>query len=108
MNLTLNTYTQWYWKTDLHNLLHFLSLRADAHAQYEIRAYAEAMLDVVRAWVPITAQAFADYRLGAVTLSAQMLAAVKRMLAGEAVTAESVGLSKREWRELMATLGREG
>ena len=44
MNLTLNTYTQWYWKTDLHNLFHFLSLRADAHAQYEIRAYAEAML----------------------------------------------------------------
>jgi thymidylate synthase (FAD) len=108
MNLTLNTYTQWYWKIDLHNLLHFLSLRADAHAQYEIRAYAEAMLDVVRAWVPITAQAFADYRLGAVTLSAQMLAAVRRMLAGEAVTAESAGMSKREWRELMATLGREG
>jgi thymidylate synthase (FAD) len=108
MNLTLNTYTQWYWKTDLHNLLHFLSLRADAHAQYEIRAYAEAMLDVVKAWVPITAQAFADYRLGAVTLSAQMVAAVKRMLAGEAVTAESAGMSKREWRELMATLGREG
>jgi thymidylate synthase (FAD) len=108
MNLTLNTYTQWYWKTDLHNLLHFLSLRADAHAQYEIRVYAEAMLEVVKAWVPITAQAFADYRLGAVTLSAQMIAAVRRMLAGEAVTAESTGMSKREWRELMATLGREG
>ena len=107
MNLTLNTYTQWYWKTDLHNLLHFLSLRADAHAQYEIRAYAEAMLDVVKAWVPITAQAFADYRLGAVTLSAQMVAALRRMLAGEAVTAETSGMSRREWREFMATLGRE-
>ncbi|QXM25541.1 FAD-dependent thymidylate synthase [Elioraea tepida] len=107
MNLTLNTYTQWYWKTDLHNLLHFLSLRADPHAQYEIRAYAEVMLEVVKAWVPITAQAFLDYRLGAVTFSAQMLAALKRMLAGETVTAESAGMSRREWREFMAALGRE-
>src|SRR4051795_1215484 len=85
MNLTLNTYTQWYWKTDLHNLLNFLSLRADTHAQYEIRAYAEAMLETVRAWVPATFAAFRDYRLGAATLSAQMLAVVRRMLAGEAV-----------------------
>src|ERR1700683_5055235 len=53
MNLTLNTYTQWYWKIDLYNLFHFLSLRADAHAQYEIRAYAEAMLETVRRWVPL-------------------------------------------------------
>src|SRR5215213_5673191 len=73
MNLTLNTYTQWYWKTDLHNLLHFLSLRADPHAQYEIRAYAEAMLRTVEAWVPATFAAFRDYRLGAVTFSAPML-----------------------------------
>ena len=83
MNLTLNTYTQWYWKTDLHNLLHFLSLRADAHAQYEIRAYAEAMMQTVEAWVPLAFTAFRDYRLGAVTLSAQMLEVVRRMLAGE-------------------------
>ncbi len=108
MNLTLGTYTQWYWKTDLHNLLHFLSLRADAHAQHEIRAYAEAMLETVRAWVPMCFDAFTDYRLGAVTLSAPMLAVVKRMLAGEAVAPEGSGLSKREWRELMAVLGREG
>lgn len=108
MNLTLNTYTQWYWKTDLHNLLHFLSLRADAHAQYEIRAYAEAMLRTVEAWVPMVFEAFRDYRMGAVTLSAQMLAVVKRMLAGEAVAQEGSGLSKREWRELMGMLGREG
>lgn len=106
MNLTLNTYTQWYWKTDLHNLLHFLSLRADAHAQYEIRVYAEAMLDTVAAWVPAAFQAFKDYRLGAVTLSAQMLDTVKRLLAGEAVDQKASGLSKREWVELMATLGR--
>src|SRR5512141_3152434 len=83
MNLTLNAYTQWYWKTDLHNLFHFLSLRADAHAQYEIRIYAEAMLLSVDAWVPVAARAFRDYRLGAATLSAGMLEVVKRMLAGE-------------------------
>ncbi len=106
MNLTLNTYTQWYWKTDLHNLLHFLSLRADAHAQYEIRAYAEAMLAMVEAWVPQTYAAFRDYRLGAVTFSAGMLAIVKRMLDGEPVDQKASGLSKREWGEMMAALGR--
>jgi thymidylate synthase (FAD) len=106
MNLSLNFYTQWYWKTDLHNLLHFLSLRADAHAQYEIRVYAEAMIEMLKAWVPATYQAFLDYRLGAVNLSAQMLAVVKRMIAGEAVEQTGSGLSKREWAELMAVLGR--
>ncbi len=107
MNLTLNAYTQWYWKTDLHNLFHFLSLRADAHAQYEIRVYAEAMLASVEAWVPHCAEAFRDFRLGAVTLSAGMLAVVTRMLAGEAPQQKGSGLSPREWRELMAVLGRE-
>ena len=106
MNLTLNAYTQWYWKTDLHNLFHFLSLRADAHAQYEIRVYAEAMMEAVEAWVPIAAGAFKDYRLGAVTFSAQMLAILRRMVAGEQVAQEGSGLSKREWRELMDALGR--
>ncbi len=104
MNLTLNTYTQWYWKTDLHNLLNFLSLRADRHAQYEIRVYADAMLETVRAWVPGTYQAFADYRLGAVTLSAQMLAVVRLRLAGEVVEQKSSGLSAREWAELSEML----
>jgi thymidylate synthase (FAD) len=108
MNLTLNTYTQWYWKCDLYNLLHFLSLRADAHAQYEIRAYAEAMLSIVEAWVPLTFAAFKDYRLGAATFSAGMLAVLKRMLAGEAVEQKASGLSKREWAEFCAALGREG
>jgi thymidylate synthase (FAD) len=106
MNLTLNVYTQWYWKTDLHNLFHFLSLRADAHAQYEIRAYADAMLETVKRWVPAAYEAFMDYRLGGYALSAKALAAVNRMLSGEAVTAESAGMSAREWRELMAALGR--
>jgi thymidylate synthase, flavin-dependent len=108
MNLTLNTYTQWYWKIDLHNLLHFLSLRADPHAQYEIRVYADAMLETLRRWVPITHAAFLDYRLGAVLLSAPALAVVKRLLAGETPTAADSGLSAREWRELMASLGRDG
>jgi len=106
MNLTLNTYTQWYWKIDLHNLFHFLSLRADAHAQYEIRVYAEAMLRSVEAWVPLACAAFRDYRLGAVTLSAGMLAVVQRMLAGEAVEQGDSGLNRREWGELMGALGR--
>jgi len=106
MNLTLNTYTQWYWKTDLHNLFHFLSLRADPHAQYEIRAYAEAMLATVDAWVPAASAAFRDYRLGAATFSAGMLAALRRMLDGEAVTQETSGLNRREWAEMMAPLGR--
>ncbi len=104
MNLTLNTYTQWYWKTNLHNLFQFLSLRADAHAQYEIRVYAEAMLRLTEAWVPVAAAAFRDYRLNAVTLSAQMVAVVKRMLAGEAVTQETSGMSRREWTEFAQRL----
>ena len=102
MNLTLNTYTQWYWKTNLHNLFHFLSLRGDPHAQHEIRVYADAMTQMTEAWVPVAAAAFRDYRLGAVTLSAQMLAVVKRMLAGEAVTPENSGLNRREWVEFSA------
>lgn len=106
MNLTLNTYTQWYWKTNLHNLFHFLALRADSHAQYEIRVYAEAMLDIVEDWVPIAAAAFRDYRLGAVSFSAPMMALLRRMLAGEAVGQAESGLSVREWREMMAALGR--
>jgi thymidylate synthase (FAD) len=106
MNLTLNTYTQWYWKTDLHNLLNFCALRADAHAQYEIRVYAEAILDTVKAWVPAAYEAFAEYRLGAATFSAQMLAVLRRMLAGEAVDQATSGLSKREWAEMMQTLAR--
>ncbi len=104
MNLPVNFYTQWYWKIDLHNLMHFLALRADPHAQYEIRVYADAMLEVLQKWVPTTYQAFIDYRMGATELSAQGLAIVQRMLKGEQVTQETSGLSKREWGELMAAL----
>ncbi|MDE2166492.1 MAG: FAD-dependent thymidylate synthase [Alphaproteobacteria bacterium] len=107
MNLSLNFYTQWYWKTDLHNLLNFLSLRADAHAQYEIRVYAEAMIATLEKWVPITAEAFRQHRLGGAHLSASALAVVTKLLAGEKVTQESSGLSKREWTELMELLGKD-
>ena len=108
MNLTLNTYTQWYWKTDLHNLMNFLRLRADAHAQYEIRVYADAMIGTLDAWVPLAAEAFREYRLGSAQLSATALKVVQRMLGGEAVDVANSGLGKREWNELMALLGRSG
>ncbi|MEE8171367.1 MAG: FAD-dependent thymidylate synthase, partial [Alphaproteobacteria bacterium] len=104
MNLTLNFYTQWYWKTDLYNLMHFLGLRADAHAQYEIRVYAEAMIDTLKRWVPLAHAAFLEYEHGGVRLSATALATIKRMIAGEKIGQAESGLSKREWRELMAIL----
>jgi len=104
MNLTLNSYTQWYWKTDLLNLLNFLFLRADSHAQYEIRVYAEAMLDIVKKWVPITHAAFLDYRVGAINISAKGKLVVQKMIRGDKLDLESSGLSKREWNELMVSL----
>ncbi|HEX7966848.1 MAG TPA: FAD-dependent thymidylate synthase [Stellaceae bacterium] len=108
MNLSLNFYTQWYWKTDLYNLLNFLSLRGDSHAQYEIRVYADAMLSTLERWVPLTAEAFRQYRLGGAHLSERALAMVKRLLAGEKVTQEESGMSKREWTEVMEVLERQG
>jgi len=99
MNLPANIYTQWYWKVDLHNLFHFLRLRADSHAQYEIRVYADVICDVVRDWVPAAYGAFEDYRLGGAVLSSKSLDCVRRMLAGEKVTQETSGMSKGEWRE---------
>lgn len=104
MNLPMNVYTQWYWKVDLHNLFHFLRLRADAHAQYEIRAYAEALCDVVKDWVPHAWAAFEDYRLSAVTFSGKGMDCLRRMLAGETVTQETSGMSKGEWREFEGSL----
>ena len=107
MNLTLNTYTQWYWKIDLHNLLHFLSLRADTHAQYEIRVYADAMLETIKRWVPIAHKAYLQYRVGGVSVSAAGLDIIKQLLAGKSVSQKNSKISKREWSELMATLGLE-
>ncbi len=106
MNLTLNTYTQWYWKIDLHNLMHFLSLRADPHAQFEIRAFGEAMLDILRRWVPLTHEAFMEYRKEGAFLSRGALSVLNRLLDGEKVSEANSGLSGREWRELMAVLER--
>ena len=101
MNLTLNSYTQWYWKTDLLNLMNFLFLRADKHAQYEIRVYAEAMLDTLKKWVPITFEAFMDYRVGGTEVSAKGKLIVQKLIKGENVDVDNSGLSKREWNELM-------
>ena len=105
MNLPANVYTQWYWKTDLHNLFHFLRLRADAHAQYEIRVYAEAIAAMVKDWVPAAYGAFEDYRMGGVNLSGKGVEVIKRRLAGEAVTQESSGMSAGEWREFVEVFG---
>ena len=104
IGLPLSTYTQWYWKTDLHNLFHFISLRADPHAQYEIRVYADVLRDVVERWTPLAARAFEDYRLFGAELSRQALDVVRRRLKGETVDQASSGLAAREWRELEALL----
>ena len=105
MNLTLSTYTQWYWKTDLHNLLNFLSLRADTHAQYEIRVYADAMMETLRRWCPITFQSFSDHRVEGVTLSGKAIKVVRKLISGVHINQEESGMSKREWRELMEVIG---
>jgi thymidylate synthase (FAD) len=104
MNLPANIYTQWYWKVDLHNLLHFLRLRADAHAQYEIRIYAEEICKIVADWVPFAYRAFEDYRMGGATLSSGALDCVRRMIKGEEVTQENSGMSAGEWREFQTVL----
>lgn len=104
MNLPVNFYTQWYWKIDLHNLMHFLRLRADSHAQYEIRAYADVMIDILKRWVPFAYDAFMDYRVGAAVFSSKMLDVLRRRLKGEVVTKENSGLTAREWAEMEQTL----
>ncbi|WP_168464550.1 FAD-dependent thymidylate synthase [Wolbachia endosymbiont of Ctenocephalides felis wCfeT] len=107
-NLTLNYYTQFYWKIDLHNLLHFLKLRADKHAQYEIRVYAEVMLDIVKKWVPLAYNAFVEYCLGSVSISRTGLEIIRKLIDGENVTREESNIGKREWDEMMCTLKKTG
>jgi thymidylate synthase (FAD) len=102
--LPVNIYTQWYWKIDLHNLLHFLKLRADRHAQYEIRAYADVMLKLVEKWVPIAYEAFMNYNVNGYSFSSEAVKAMKRMAKGETVTQSDVDMSQREWDEFKATL----
>ncbi|WP_456391240.1 FAD-dependent thymidylate synthase [Profundibacter sp.] len=104
MNLPANIYTQWYWKVDLHNLFHFLRLRADMHAQYEIRVYADAICKVVADWVPAAYSAFEDYRMGGTNLSGKAMDCIRRMLKGEEVTQETSGMSAGEWREFQGEL----
>jgi thymidylate synthase (FAD) len=101
MNLTLNYYTEWYWKIDLHNLLHFTSLRGDPHAQYEIRAYVNVLLDTIKKWVPFAHDAFIEYRLEGVSISRTGRLLLKRLLQGEKVTQITSGLSQREWKEFI-------
>jgi thymidylate synthase (FAD) len=107
MNITLNYYTEWYWKINLHNLFHFIALRADPHAQYEIRAYADVMLDIVRKWVPFASHAFEEYRMNASSFSRGELDNLKKMLKGDSIKAENSGLTKREWAEFAAKLNLE-
>ncbi|MBV1865864.1 MAG: FAD-dependent thymidylate synthase [Rhodobacteraceae bacterium] len=104
MNLPANIYTQWYWKVDLHNLFHFLRLRADSHAQFEIRVYADAICKIVADWVPAAYGAFEDYRLGGAQLSGRALDAMRRMLKGEEMDAKKAGMSAGEWREFMGVV----
>ncbi len=104
INLTLNYYTQWYWKIDLHNLLHFVKLRADSHAQFEIREYAKEMLNIIKLWVPYTYEAFENHHLNAVKLSANAKSVICRMIAGESVSQQNSGISVREWNELIHSM----
>ncbi|MDA9558848.1 FAD-dependent thymidylate synthase [Alphaproteobacteria bacterium] len=104
INLTLNTYTEWYWKVDLHNFMHFVSLRVDKHSQYEIRAYAEILLNILKSWVPITYKAFRSYRLNSAELSQESLEIVKNLVKGKNVKRTETNLSKREWDELMSLI----
>lgn len=99
-NLPVGCYTQWYWKIDLHNLLHFLSLRMDPHAQYEIRVYADLIGDIVARWVPLAWEAFCDYSLHATHLSRMDTLALKALLRGEIPDYKALGMSPREVREL--------
>jgi thymidylate synthase (FAD) len=107
INLPVNFYTQWYWKIDLHNFMHFLSLRADSHAQYEIRVYAEVMLDILKRWVPFTYEAFTDYRMGGATLSGKALNVVRQLLSGQPIDRVASGMGQREWDELMDVLNKK-
>lgn len=109
INLPLSLYTEWYWKIDLHNLFHFLRLRLDEHAQYEIRVYARTIAEIVKQIVPLAWEAFEDYVLNAVTFSRAEQAALARLLSGASLTPElleQVGLDGREAREFLEKFHR--
>ena len=104
INLTLNTYTQWYWKIDLHNFMHFVSLRADSHSQFEIREYGKVLLKILSKWTPLSYKAFLSYRLNSIELSMEALKVIRKMISGKKVTRSQTMLSNREWRELESLL----
>ena len=104
INLTLNTYTEWYWKIDLHNFMHFLSLRADYHSQLEIRAYADVLIKILKKWVPLTYKAFCSYMLNSAELSQEALQVIRELIKGKKVKKNSTGLTNREWDELQKLL----
>jgi thymidylate synthase (FAD) len=96
--LPLNSYTQWYWKIDLHNFMHFLALRFDKHAQYEIRVYAEIMMNLMKKWVPLTYEAFLKNRLDSLVLSSEAIKFIKNKFHGK--SNKETKISKREVDEL--------
>lgn len=105
MNIPTNCYTQFYWKIDLHNFLHFLSLRADHHAQYEIKVYADQLVEILKLWTPLVYNAFERYRLGGVFVSKEGWTVIKNLLKEHEFTdddREKSGLSKGEWSEFLA------
>jgi thymidylate synthase (FAD) len=102
-NLPLSLYTEWYWQIDLHNLFHFLALRLDDHAQYEIRVYAQAMADCARAVAPMAYEAFVEHVLGAIRLSRKECDALKALNRGE--QPELTGLELTEFRGKMNKSG---
>jgi thymidylate synthase (FAD) len=121
IDLPLSTYTQWYWKVDLHNLIHFLTLRADPHAQFEIRAYAEVMAGMLKRVAPLSYEAWIDYGFAAARMSRSELAAIRALVQAsgsgddmilrgradaslDAASLADLGLSKREVEELAEKL----
>jgi thymidylate synthase (FAD) len=121
IDLPLSTYTQWYWKIDLHNLLHFLSLRIDPHAQYEIRAYAEVIAGIVKRVAPLSYEAWLDYQVAGASLSYGELRALQSLVEPdgsglrtrgerrlEEAELKQLGLSPRELAELLEKLRPRG
>ena len=107
IGLPINIYTQWYWKVDLHNLLHFIALRSERHSQFEIREYASLIGEIVKDWVPMAWKAFSDYRINAASLSALEIECVRKLAKGREIAFESSGMSRREWREFNAIIDNQ-
>uniref|UniRef100_A0A6C0LR09 Thymidylate synthase n=1 Tax=viral metagenome TaxID=1070528 RepID=A0A6C0LR09_9ZZZZ len=104
IGLTLNYYTRFYWKIDCHNLMHFLELRCDSHAQFEIREYANAMLNIFKIWMPLSYDAFVNYRKNAITLSEKQLELIKNITNGKTIDYNKL-LNRREFDELIDIFG---